>query len=321
MGLRCTVKIWIDRPFGDVDAEGHDTIGPGEDELRFADAVIVGATTWDGSMMDRAPNVRVIARTGIGVDAVDLAAATERGIAVTNTPEGPTVSTAEHTIALMFASGKELVRQQERLRKATGDYARLNTAIEFDGLTLGLLAYGRIARRVARIASAVGMVVIAHDPFVEQSDLIDDPAGTELVTFEELCARSDVVSLHAPLAADTAKIFDAVAFAACKFGVIFINASRGGLVDHDALLAALHTGQVSNAGLDVTDPEPLPPDHPLLSRDDVIVTPHTASSTTVGRRRMLDMAIEQVVQVFAGEQPTNLVNTELLNPTWDDIEA
>ncbi len=315
------MKIWIDRPFGDIAIGDHEAIGPSEDDLRLADAVVVGGADWDGPMMDRVPNLRVIARTGIGVDAVDLAAASERGIAVTNTPEGPTVSTAEHAIALMFASGKELVRQQGRLRKQTGDYARLNTAIEFDGLTLGLLAYGRIARRVARIATAVGMKVIAHDPFVMEGDLADDPAKPELVSFDDLCARSDILSLHAPLAADTAQIFNAEAFARCKRGVVFINASRGGLVDHQALLEALHTGQVSNAGLDVTDPEPLPAEHPLLNRDDVIITPHTASSTTVGRKRMLDMALEQVLQVFAGEHPSDLVNTDLMNPGWNDLEA
>ncbi len=315
------MKIWIDRPFPEVDLGDHDVVGPSEDDMYGADAVVVGGATWDGPMMDRIPGLRVIARTGIGVDAVDLAAATERGIAVTNTPEGPTVSTAEHAIALMFAVGKELPRQQSRLRKATGDYAMLNTAIEFDGLTLGLLAYGRIARRVARIASAVGMRVITHDPFVFADDLADDPASPELVEFEELLAQSDILSLHAPLAADTAGLFDAETFSKCKHGVVFVNASRGGLVDHDALLEALHTGQVSNAGLDVTDPEPLPPDHPLLSRDDVIVTPHTASSTTVGRRRMLDMALDQVTQVLAGDRPTHLVNAELLQPAWNDIEA
>lgn len=315
------MKIWIDRPFPEVDVDGHDVVGPSEDDMYGADAVVVGGATWDGAMMDRLPGLRVLARTGIGVDAVDLAAATERGIAVTNTPDGPTVSTAEHAIALMFAAGKELPRQHARLRKATGDYALLNTAIEFDGLTLGLLAYGRIARRVARIASAVGMHVIAHDPFVFEADLADDPAQPELVDFDELLSRSDILSLHAPLAADTAQLFNAETFAKCKQGVVFVNASRGGLVDHDALLEALHTGQVSNAGLDVTDPEPLPPDHPLLSRDDVIVTPHTASSTTVGRRRMLDMALEQVSQVLAGQRPTHLVNTELVRPAWNDLEA
>ncbi len=315
------MKIWIDRPFADLDAGDHELAGPAEIDRAGAHAVIVGGKPWTAELMDQCPQLRVIARTGIGFDAVDLAAASERGIAVTNTPEGPTVSTAEHTIALMLAAAKTLPRHQHRLRQQTGDYARLATGLELDGLTLGLLAYGRIARRVAAIASAIGMNVIAHDPFVDQDDLGDDPAGTTLVSFDEMCAQADVVSLHAPLSADTAKIFDADAFAKCKFGVVFVNASRGGLVDHDALLEALHTGQVSDAGLDVTDPEPLPADHPLLNRDDVIVTPHIASSTVVGRQRMLTMALEQVLLVLDGGEPTNLVNTDLLSPYWSDLEA
>lgn len=315
------MKIWIDRPFGDLNANGHDLVGPNELDRHGAEAVIVGAQPWTAELMDQCPGLRVIARTGVGFDSVDLAAATERGIAVTNTPDGPTVSTAEHTISLMMASAKTLPRHQHRLRQQTGDYTRLATGIELNGLTLGLLAYGRIARRVARIAAAIGMRVVAHDPFVDQDQLADDPAGTTLVSFDEMCAQSDVISLHAPLSPDTAKIFDSAAFSMCRFGVVFINASRGGLVDHDALLEALHTGHVSNAGLDVTDPEPLPADHPLLNRDDVIVTPHVASATVVGRQRMLVMALEQVLVVFGGGEPTHLVNTDLLSPFWDDLEA
>ncbi len=301
--------IHIDRPYpSDLDPAGHEFIGPDDDRLFEAEAALVGGRTWDAAMFDRAPKLKILARTGIGTDAVDLAEATRRGIAVTNTPEGPTVSTAEHAVALMFAASKELARQQGRLRKATGNYTILNTAIELDGLTLGLLAYGRIAQRVAVIAHAIGMKVIAADPYLSQEDLADDPAGTELVSFDDMLARSDVLSLHAPLTPDTENLFDAATFAKCKHGVVFINAARGGIVDTDALVAALHTGQVSNAGLDVTEPEPLDPDHPLLNRDDVVITPHTASSTTVGRRRMVDMAMEQVLQALSGQRPTHLVN-------------
>lgn len=317
--------IWIDRPFGDLamslaDAERHELVGPDEDRLHEADAVIVGGVTWGPAMMDRVPGLRVLGRTGIGVDAVDVAEATRRGIAVVNTPDAPTVSTAEHAIALLFATAKTLPRHQGRLRKQTGRYALLSTAIELDGLTLGLVGYGRIARRVARIASAVGMQAIAHDPFVWETDA-DDPAGTEMVEFEELLQRSDAISLHAPLTPDTAGLFDSAVFDRCKHGVVFVNCARGGLVDHDALREALHSGQVSSAGLDVTDPEPLDAEHPLLQRDDVIVTPHIASSTVAGRERMLTQALEQVLIALDGTMPPHLVNSELRTPTWDDLEA
>lgn len=283
--------------------------GPGDEGLAGARAAIVGGARWDRDRFDLAPNLRVLARTGIGVDAVDLAEATRRGVFVTNTPDGPTVSTAEHAMALLFAVAKTLPQQQGWLREGSGDYGARSEAVELDGRTLGLLAFGRIARRVARMADAVGMTVITHDPFLSADEAAAH--GADLVEFEHLLARSDVVSLHCPLTDDTGGLFNAETFARCKPGVIFVNAARGGVVDHDALVAALDSGQVRAAGLDVTDPEPLPADHPLLHRHNVVVTPHVASSTVVGRQRMLAMAIDQALQALAGHRPTNLINADV----------
>jgi len=303
----------IDRPIDPDDiakliGDSVEVVGPDPSELTGAHAAIVGGARWDAERFDQAPNLRVVSRTGIGVDAVDLDEASRRGILVTNTPDGPTVSTAEHTVALLFAVAKTLPDSQDRLRRGAGHYTAASTATELDGLTLGLLAYGRIARRVARIAAAVGMKVVAHDPYLTAELLVDDDIGVELVDFDQLLARSDVLSLHCPLTEESSGLFNGETFSRCKPGVIFINAARGGLVDHDALLAALDSGQVTAAGLDVTDPEPLPPDHPLLHRLDVVVTPHVASSTVVGRRRMLTMAVEQAIMALRGQRPTHLVN-------------
>lgn len=305
----------IDRPFevtsiSPLLGDEITVVGPDDSRLGQAAAAIVGGVRWDAGRFDLAPNLKVLSRTGIGVDTVDLDEATRRGVQVTNTPDGPTVSTAEHTIALLFAVAKTLQPNQDRLRRQTGDYTAASSATELDGLTLGLLAYGRIARRVARIAEAVGMNVITHDPFLAADGVNGggSEVAVQLVGFDELLSRSDVLSLHCPLTDDTAQLFDADMFARCKPGVIFINAARGGLVDHDALLAALDSGQIRSAGLDVTDPEPLPGDHPLLHRLDVVVTPHVASSTVVGRQRMLTMAIEQALMALRGETPTHLVN-------------
>lgn len=308
--------IHLDRPVGDLTIDDHVVVGPGDERLAEAVVAIVGGRTWDAAMFDRAPRLIGLCRTGIGVDAVDLAEATARGVAVTNTPDGPTVSTAEHAIALLFAVAKTLVPHADRLRRGTGSYAAQSTALELDGLTLGLLGYGRIARRVARVARAVGMRVIAHDPFVWEGG--DD---VEMVELSTLLAESHALSLHAPLTAETAGIIDAESIGACRPGVIVINCARGGLIDHDALVDALDSGQVSGAGLDVTDPEPLSVDHPLLHRPDVLVTPHIASSTVVGRQRMLDMAAEQARMILSGIQPTNLVNSDLVAPHWDAMEG
>jgi len=305
----------IDRPvdvneIADLLEDDVDVVGPGDADLGRAHAAIVGGVRWNSARFDLAPNLKVLARTGIGVDAVDLEHASSVGVQVTNTPEGPTVSTAEHTIALLFSVAKALPSTQNELRQAAGDYTARSVATELDGLTLGLVAFGRIARRVARIASAVGMEVLAYDPYLETDSgtVAADGVNVELVDFDQLLARADVLSLHCPLTEESARLFDAETFARCKQGLIFINAARGGLVDHDALLAALGSGQVKAAGLDVTDPEPLPSDHPLLHRLDVIVTPHVASSTVVGRRRMLTMAVEQAMVALRGGTPSHLVN-------------
>lgn len=309
--------LHIDRPFDEelvrsVIGPNVVLIGP-DDPPTTASGAIVGAAVWDGLRFDAAPALRVLARTGIGVDTVDLSEASRRGVMVTNTPDGPTVSTAEHTIGLLFAVAKTLPHHQQMLRDAAGSYTAASRAVELDGLTLGLVAYGRIARRVAAIASAVGMNVVAHDPFLTSDAVIDDPVAVQFVDFDELLNSSDVISLHCPLTDRSRRLFRAETFARCRPGLIFVNAARGGLVDHDDLLAALDSGQVRGAGLDVTDPEPLPPDHPLLHRLDVIVTPHVASSTTVGRRRMLVMALEQAMTALGGSTPTHLVNRDVLD--------
>ncbi|NNF55847.1 MAG: hypothetical protein HKN03_15575 [Acidimicrobiales bacterium] len=308
--------IHIDRPFGLLEIDDHQLVGPGDERLGEAVVALAGGIRWDAARFDKAPKLIGLCRTGIGTDAIDLAEATRRGVAVTNTPEGPTVSTAEHAIALMFAVAKTLGPHAQRLRDGVGNYADQSTALELDGLTLGLFGYGRIARRVAQIAAGIGMRVIAHDPFVFQPD-----ESVAMVDMDTLLAESNVISLHAPAAADTANVFNASTFAKCQRGVILINCARGGLVDTAALVAALDSGKVAGAGLDVTAPEPLDPSHTLLHRDNVIVTPHIASCTVVGRQRMLDHAIEQARMILNGIEPSELVNTEITHPDWDDLEA
>lgn len=305
--VRAVSLIHIDRPWPeDLSAGDHELCGPDDGRLADAEACIAGGRAWDGAMFDRAPKVKIVARAGIGYDAVDLNEASRRGVMVVNTPDGPTVSTAEHTIGLMFAVAKTIATSQRELREAAGGYHPRSKAVELDGLTLGLFAYGRIGRRVARMAAGIGMSVIAHDPFLTSAD------DVELVDFDTLLSRSDVLSLHAPLTQETTHLFNDEVLARCRPGVILLNAARGGLVDHDALLRALDSGQVMAAGLDVTEPEPLDAEHPLLRRENVVVTPHVASATAVSRRRMLDMAMEQVLMALAGDRPTELLNPDAL---------
>jgi D-3-phosphoglycerate dehydrogenase / 2-oxoglutarate reductase len=290
VGARCTLR------------------GPDIDAMASADGVIAGSTRWDAARLDLVPRVRVLSRSGIGYDSVDVIAATARGIVVCVAADAPTVSTAEHTVALILAAAKRLVPNQLRLRAGAGDYFAANRAIELSARTLGLVGYGRIARRVGRAAAALEMEVIACDPYVTAEAAPD----VELVTFTDLLRGADVISVHAPLTDETRHLLDAAAFAAMRQGVVFVNAARGGLVDQDALLAALEAGQVGAAALDVTDPEPLPVDHPLLHRDDVLVTPHVASATDVGKIRLYQHAIDNALLVLAGGRPAHVINPEVL---------
>lgn len=318
-------RVWFERPIlPDLVAEVTSLVtvlGPGSPSdplagIATAQGAVVGVRRFEATVMDLAPGLRVIARTGIGVDSVDVDEATRRGILVCNAPAAPTVSTAEHTMALILAVSKNLALAQARLRAGDPDLYARHAGIELDGCTLGLVGFGRIARRVAVSARALGMEVAVFDPY-----LADVPAGTDLTaTLGDLLARSDVVSLHIPLTPDNRGCFGREELAAMKPGAVFINTARGGLVDHRALLEALESGHLFGAGLDVTDPEPLPPGHPLLERSDVIVTPHVASATHAGRRRLFRTALDQVIQALDGLTPTHLVNPAALGSIRPDLD-
>lgn len=295
--------LYADRPFPaeylDLLDGRAEVVGP-DDGFDSATGVIAGMYPWTGEAMDRFASLKVISRAGIGYDTVDVSAAAQRGIVVCNAPESPTVSTAEHTMALMLAIARELPRQTQRASEGlAGPVVPVDT-LELAGSTLGLVGLGRIACRVARTALAMEMRVVAHDPFLETCPV----PGVELAPLAQLWAEADVVSLHAPATAETYRLIDAASLAQMKPGVRLVNCARGSLVDHDALLAALDTGRVAGVGLDVTDPEPLPVGHPLLSHERAIVTPHIASSTKAGRRRLFEHAIENAIAVLEGRPAT-----------------
>ncbi len=279
--------------------------------LATARAAIAGSMRYDAALMDQAPELRVIARTGIGHDLVDVAEATRRGIAVCNTPDAPTISTAEHAVALILMIAKNVKPAESRLRQGRGGYYAGHEAIELDGTVLGLVGFGRIARRVAGICEGLGMRITAYDPFLTGADV--PPTVARVGSLEQLLRGADVVSLHVPLSDDSRGMIGHDQFRQMKPGAVLVNTARGGLVDGDALLEALDEGRLFGAGLDVTEPEPLGPDHPLLHRDDVVVTPHIASATAAGKVRIFRAAFEQVVQVLAGRRPDHLVNPDV----WD----
>ena len=310
-------RIWIDRrPSPEVAVpDGLELT----DDLSAADGAVIGAgDRWDAEACRRLPRLKVVARAGIGYDNVEVAECAAAGVAACNAPDAPTVSTAEHALALLLAVSKRVKLAERRLQDGLGDYRATHRALELDGRTLGLLGCGRIGSRVARYSAAVGMRVLVHDPHL-------DPARAgevgEPVDLDELWRRSDAVSLHAPATAATRHIVDAGAIAAMRPGVIIVNCARGSLIDHDALLAGLESGHVAGAGLDVTEPEPLPPGHRLLGRDDVIVTPHVASSTTAGTVRLLDQALGQAAEWLNGGTPEHLLDPAAADPAVDRRRA
>ena len=308
--------VWFERAvpaeFFDEIGPEIEVVGPGTESnpfagVEFAAGLMASTLVYDASVMDRAAHALAIVRTGIGYDRVDIDAATARGIAVCNTPDAPTVSTAEHAIALMMAVTKGIPASSDRLRSGEHDLYSSHYAIELEGKTLGLVGFGRIARRVATFAKTLGMQVVAFDPFLSDEDL----AVSRIDDLLDLLRRADVVSVHVPLTRDTRGLFDQRLFEAMKPGAFLVNTSRGSVVDQNSLLTALASGRLRGAGLDVTDPEPLPPDHPLLHRSDVVVTPHVASATAEGKRRIFRSALAEMAAVLAGERPEHLINPEV----------
>lgn len=300
-------RIFVDHPFPDlyrdlVDGRAE-IVGSGTDDgLDTCDAILAGAARpWNAEAFVLAPNAKVISRVGVGYDNVTVDDAAAAGIVVCNAPMAPMVSTAEHTMALLFAVTKHLPHQIERARQGLKGEP-VGRALELDGRTIGLVGIGRIASRVAVACQALGMDVIAADPGVTESPV----AGVELVDLATLLARADVVSLHAPALPSTIRMIDAGTLAMMRPGSYLVNCARGVLVDHEALLDALERGHLAGAGLDVTDPEPLPAGHPLLDRPDVVVTPHIASASVAGRRRLYEHSIENIMCVLEG-RPASVV--------------
>lgn len=315
-------RIWTERPvptlylalFDDVATlSGPATATPDAplSALPSAQAILAGAKiVYDGALMDQVPTLRVISRVGIGVDNIVISDATARGILIVNTPDGPTISTAEHALALLFAVTKRIRAADQASRTGTySDFISREPGVELLGQRLGLVGFGRIGRHVAKVALALGMIVSAYDPLIPPARIQE--LGVELApTLEILLGSADLVSLHVPVTAETRNLMNTERFTMMKARAILINAARGGLVDEQALWQALESGHLRGAGLDVLQVEPPDPANPLVQRDDVVITPHIASSTAAGLDRMWRTAIAQVLQVLNGKRPANIINPE-----------
>jgi D-3-phosphoglycerate dehydrogenase len=260
-------------------------------------------------LIAQCPQLLCVSSTGAGYDTVDVAACTAAGIAVVNQAGGNADSVAEHTLALMLSVSRRMVESDRRMRREQGFTREDVMGHEIRGKTMGLVGMGHIGTRVARLAQAFGMQVIAVDPFLSADEI--HKRGARSVLFSELLAQSDVVSLHCPRDATTLKMMNADTFAQMKPGALFINTARGGLHDEVALTQALASGHLAGAGLDVWDQEPPPLSHPLLTMDNVFATFHTAGVTHEARRNVAAIGAEQILQLLAGQRPPRLVNPEV----------
>ncbi len=281
---------------------------PPLDSAAEAQAIFAGATIpYTGEVFDSLPNLRMIVRTGIGIDNVDSDAAAQRGIVFCNTPDGPTESTAEHAVALLLAVAKRII--PGHLGMSSGGWPARSALMgtEVQGKTLGLVGLGRIGRRVAHICGAgLGMRVVGADPFVSAAAAAQ--MGVELLSQDEVMAQADFLSLHAPSIPATYKMINRESIARMKSGAYLINVARGPLVDDDSLIEALDSGKLAGAGIDVFDPEPPAADAPIRFHPKIVLTPHSASVTGDGRARIERMAVERVLEFFSGQRPKDVCN-------------
>ena len=255
------------------------------------------------------PDLLCVSAGGAGYDTVDVEACTAAGVAVVNQAGGNAVSVAEHTLGLMLGVSRRMLEGDRRMRREVG-YAREDVmGREMAGKTLGLVGIGHIGLRVAALARAFGMQVVAVDPWLAPAEI--EQRGARPVSFDQLLAQSDFVSMHCPRDASTLKMMNANTFAAMKPGAIFISTARGGIHDESALVQALQSGHLAGAGLDVWDQEPPPLDHPLLAMDNVFATFHVAGVTREARRNVAAIAAEQIVTVLAGQRPPRLINPKV----------
>ena len=292
-----------------LDSDGDGTARPAEQmrHMPDADAYIAGGEVVGDDLMALAPRLKIIARTGVGYDAIDVVAATRRGIAVSITPGANHESVAEQAFGLILGLTRNLVNNDQIIRSGGWDRTLLTP---LRGKTLGLVGLGRIGRAMVPKARAFGMNVVACDPIADLP--FDQTSGLSRLALEDLLAVSDVVSLHLPLNDETRAGFNGEVFARMKPGALLINTARGGLIDESDLYEALASGHLGGAGLDVLCNEPPLPDHPFFKLTNVILSPHMGGIDQKGMDDMAEMAARTVIDLFQGNWPEGtIVNPEV----------
>ena len=262
-----------------------------------------------GELLQRCPKLLCVSTSGAGYDTVDVEACSKAGVIVVNQAGINAPAVAEHTLGLMLALSKRIAETDRRLRRERGFAREDLMGREISGKTLGIIGVGHVGTRVAQLAQAFGMTVLGYDPYIAAEEIAR--RGARSVMFEELLARSDIVSIHCPRTGETMRMIDVRALALMKKGALFVTTARGGIHDEAALFDALKSGHLAGAGVDVWETEPPPLQHPLLTLDNVIATYHTAGVTVEARQAVAAEGAEQVVGLLKGGRPPRLVNPEI----------
>ncbi len=278
-----------------------------------ADGLVVQYAPITAAVLDALPGVRAVGRYGVGVDTVDVTAATARGVAVCNVPDYGTEAVSDHAITLALTVLRAIPALDAGVRAGRPDIEGQVPIPQFAGTTFGVVGYGAIGRATARKAAGLGMDVAVHDVAHRAGTTSED--GFPVLSLPELLARSQVLSLHVPLTDETHHLLDAAALAQLPDRAVVVNTSRGGVVDTDALVDALQSGHVLGAGLDVFETEPLPVGHPLTRFDRVVLTPHAGFYTDQSYAELKTRTITNVIDVVAGRRPRNVLNPEVLAAT------
>jgi D-3-phosphoglycerate dehydrogenase len=281
---------------------------------RFAEVLVVGSATMTREFLSVLPRLKGLVRGGIGVDAVDVAAATDLGIVVANVPDFCTDEVAEHTFALIFAVARKITPIDRRVRRGQWQGlvpTQILPIYRLRGRTLGVIGMGKIGRMVAQKARALGMNVIGFDPYLLPG--VAAAIGVPLVSLEELLRQADVVSLHVPLTSETRHLINARTLALMKSQSMLINVARGQIVDEAALQMALDSGHLAGAGLDVLEQEPPAASNGLFRFENVVFTSHYASCSVEAYADLRRQISEQVAEILRAEFPRNLVNREVMN--------
>jgi D-3-phosphoglycerate dehydrogenase len=288
-----------------VDPEMRMSKSTGADDIlavaRDADAILVTYAKLPAELLHQLTRCKAIGRFGLGVDNIDVPAAAARGIVVTYVPDYCMQEVSDHAMALLLALARKVPFSNKLVQAGRWEMPAIAPLRRLEGQVLGLIGFGNIPRAVAPKAKAFGLKVVAYDPYVPKE--VFATAGVESVSFDDLLARSDFISVHAPLMPATRGLVNAASFAKMKKGALIVNTARGPLIDEPALIAALDSGHLGGAALDVVTTEPLAKDSPLIGRDNVILTPHTAFYSVEALEELQTKCASDVARVLSGEQP------------------